>query len=158
MHAAEVWVTIQFLYRDWRATTRRCDMARCGAQYALRHGLVNAATRRCARCDTALWALRHGAVRAATRRCARCDTALCALRYGAVRVTPRFPVRSDWRIRTGFRDARLRTGTLYLIIIFFLNRTGACGYGPHLKTESKFYIQIKELPPKWCPSNLYTYN
>ena len=32
---------------------------------------------------------------------------------------------------------------------FFLNRTGACGYGPHLKTESKYYIQIKELPPEW---------
>ena len=33
-------------------------------------------------------------------------------------VTPRIPVRPDWRIRTDFRDARLRTGTLYLI--FFL--------------------------------------
>ena len=29
-------------------------------------------------------------------------------------VTPRFSVRPDLRIRTGFRDARLRTGTLYL--------------------------------------------
>ena len=48
-------------------------------------------------------------------------------------VTPRFPVRPDWRIRTGFWDARLRTGTLYLIF-FFLNRTGTCGYGPHLIT------------------------
>ena len=36
----------------------------------------------------------------------------------AVLVTPRFPARPDWRIRTGFRDARLRTGTLYLIFIF----------------------------------------
>ena len=34
-------------------------------------------------------------------------------------VTPRFPARPDWRIRTGFRDARLRTGTLYLIFFFF---------------------------------------
>ena len=33
-------------------------------------------------------------------------------------VTPRIPVRPDWRIRTGFRGARLRTGTLYLIFIF----------------------------------------
>ena len=40
---------------------------------------------------------------------------------------------------------------------FFLNRTGACGYDPHLKTEFKYYIQIKELPSKWCPSNLYTF-
>ena len=34
-------------------------------------------------------------------------------------VTPRTPARPDWRIRTGFRDARLRTGTLYLIFFFF---------------------------------------
>ena len=33
-------------------------------------------------------------------------------------VTPRFPVRPDWRIRTGFRDARLKTGTPYLIFFF----------------------------------------
>ena len=33
-------------------------------------------------------------------------------------VTPRFPARPDRRIRTGFRDARLKTGTPYLI--FFL--------------------------------------
>ena len=30
-------------------------------------------------------------------------------------VTPRFPARPDWRIRTGFRDARTYTGTLYLL-------------------------------------------
>ena len=36
---------------------------------------------------------------------------------------------------------------------FFKNRTDTCGYGPHLKTESKYYIQIEELPPEWCPSN-----
>ena len=34
-------------------------------------------------------------------------------------VTPRIPVRPDWRIRTGFQDARLRTGTHYLIFFFF---------------------------------------
>ena len=34
-------------------------------------------------------------------------------------VTPRIPARPDWWIRTGFRDARLRTGTLYLIFFFF---------------------------------------
>ena len=27
--------------------------------------------------------------------------------------------------------------------IFFLKPTGTCGYGPHLITESKYYIQIK---------------
>ena len=31
------------------------------------------------------------------------------------------------------RGARLRTGTLYLFFFFFLkNRTGTCGYDPHL--------------------------
>ena len=34
---------------------------------------------------------------------------------GKISVTPRFPVRPDLRIRTGFWDARLRTGTLDLI-------------------------------------------
>ena len=33
-------------------------------------------------------------------------------------VMPRFPVRPDWRIRTGFREARLNTGTLYLNFFF----------------------------------------
>ena len=37
------------------------------------------------------------------------------------------------------RSARLRTGTLYLT--FFLNRTGTCGYGPHLITiQNIIYI------------------
>ena len=35
---------------------------------------------------------------------------------------------------------------------FFLTELVPVGYGPHLKTESKYYIQIKELPPEWCPS------
>ena len=34
-------------------------------------------------------------------------------------VMPRIPVRPDWWIRTGFRDARTYTGTLYLLILFF---------------------------------------
>ena len=34
-------------------------------------------------------------------------------------VTPRIPVRPDWRIVTGFRDARPCTGTLYLKFFFF---------------------------------------
>ena len=33
-------------------------------------------------------------------------------------VTPRIPGRPNWRIRTGFRDARLRTGTFYLNFFF----------------------------------------
>ena len=37
------------------------------------------------------------------------------------------------------RGARLRTGTLYLV--FFFYRTGTCGYGPHLTTESKYHIK-----------------
>ena len=31
----------------------------------------------------------------------------------AATVTPRIPVRPDWRIRTGFRDSRLRNGTFF---------------------------------------------
>ena len=38
--------------------------------------------------------------------------------------------------------ARLRTGTLYLIFFFLKNRTGTCGYGPHLITESKYHIHL----------------
>ena len=34
---------------------------------------------------------------------------------------PGFPVRPDWRIRTGFRDARLRTGTLFFFFFFKQN-------------------------------------
>ena len=33
-------------------------------------------------------------------------------------VTPRFSARPDWRIRTGFRDARPYTEALYLIFFF----------------------------------------
>ena len=39
----------------------------------------------------------------------------------APNVTPRLPVRPNWRIRTGFRDARPNTGTLYLIFFLKLN-------------------------------------
>ena len=40
-----------------------------------------------------------------------------------------FPVtpRPDWRIRTGFRDARLRTGTLYRIFFFFKSQLAPVG-------------------------------
>ena len=57
-------------------------------------------------------------------------------------VRPRIQVRPDWQIRTDFRDARLRTGTLEMF--FFLNRSGTCGYGPHLITKSKSHIHITE--------------
>ena len=36
----------------------------------------------------------------------------------ASNVTPRIPARPDWRIRTGFRDARPNTGTPYLVFFF----------------------------------------
>ena len=71
-------------------------------------------------------------------------------------VTPRIPARPDWRIRTGFRDARLRTVTLYLIFFFFLNRTDTCGYGPHLITIQNIIYISRELPPEWCPSKSIT--
>ena len=45
------------------------------------------------------------------------------------------------------RDARPCTGTLYLI--FFLNRSGTCGYDPHLITESQYHIHL--------PSPIYIY-
>ena len=63
------------------------------------------------------------------------------LRMLLLDVTLRIPARPDWRIRTGFRDARLRTGTSFF---FFLkaNRTDTCGYGPHLITESKTHIHL----------------
>ena len=61
-------------------------------------------------------------------------------------VTPRFPVRPDWRIRTGFRDARLRTGTLF----FFLKQNWYLWVWPtsynrvkisYTFTESHLHIQ-----------------
>ena len=78
-------------------------------------------------------------------------------------VTPRFPVRPDWLIRTGFRGTRPYTGTLYLI--FFKSRTGTCGYGPHLITESKCHKHIKRTTTgvvsikiyKHLPSPIYKY-
>ena len=40
-------------------------------------------------------------------------------------VTPRISARPDWRIRTGFRDARLRTGTLFFF--FFKSQLAPVG-------------------------------
>ena len=57
-------------------------------------------------------------------------------------VTPRIPVRPDWRIRTGFRDARLRTGTHYLI--FFLKANWHLWVWPTSYNNSKYYIHITE--------------
>ena len=41
---------------------------------------------------------------------------------------------------------------------FFLNRTGTCGYGPHLITESKYqiYIQIKRTTTEVVSIKIYT--
>ena len=66
---------------------------------------------------------------------------------GRALVTPRIPVRPDWRIRTGFRDARLRTGTLFF---FFLKANWHLWVWPtsynrvkisHTFTESHLHIQ-----------------
>ena len=65
-----------------------------------------------------------------------------------VYVTPRIPARPDWRIRTGFRDARLRTRTLDLI--FFLKQNWYLWVWPtsynrvkisYTFTESHLHIQ-----------------
>ena len=66
----------------------------------------------------------------------------CDSDYAGDLVKPRIPARPDWWIRKGFRNVRLRTGTLYLRFFFFLKPTGTCGYGPHLITESKRTIYI----------------
>ena len=75
------------------------------------------------------------------------------LRLGVV--TPRFPVRPDWRIRTEFGGARPYIGTLYLI--FFKSRTCTCGYGPHIITESKWYIQFKRTTTEVVSIKIYTH-
>ena len=46
---------------------------------------------------------------------------------------------------SGTRDHILGLFTCF----FFLNRTGTCGYGPHLITESKYHIHL--------PSPIYNY-
>ena len=53
------------------------------------------------------------------------------------------------------RGARPYTGTLYLI--FFLNRTGTCGYDPHLITESKYHIHIKRTTTGVVSIKIYTH-
>ena len=67
-----------------------------------------------------------------------------------LRVTPRIPVLPDWRIRTGFRDARPNTGTLYLIFFFFLKQNWYLWVWPtsynrvkisYTFTESHLHIQ-----------------
>ena len=53
------------------------------------------------------------------------------------------------------RGTRPNTGTLYLI--FFLNRTCTCGYGPHLIIESKYHIQIKRTTTGVVSIKIYTH-
>ena len=66
-------------------------------------------------------------------------------------VTPRIPVRPDWRIRTGFRDARLTTGTLFFF--FFFKQNWHLWVWPTLIIIQNIIYECKELPPEWCPSN-----
>ena len=55
------------------------------------------------------------------------------------------------------RGARPYTRTLYLFF-FLLNRTGTCGYDPHLIKESKYHIHIqKNYHRSGVHQNLYTY-
>ena len=56
------------------------------------------------------------------------------------------------------RGARPYTGTLYLIYYFFFkSRTCTCGYGPHIITESKWYIQIKRTTTGVVSIKIYTH-
>ena len=45
----------------------------------------------------------------------------------------------------------------YLPDFFFLNQTATCGYGPHLITESKYYIQIKRTTTGVVSIKIYTH-
>ena len=54
------------------------------------------------------------------------------------------------------RSARPYTGTLYLNF-FFKSRTCTCGYGPHIITESKYYIQIKRTTTGVVSIKIYTH-
>ena len=55
-------------------------------------------------------------------------------------VTPRIPARPDWRIRTGFRDARTCTGTLYLIFFFFKTELVPVGMA-HILEHIRYHIK-----------------
>ena len=70
-------------------------------------------------------------------------------------VTPRFPVRPDWRIRTGFRGARPNWDSLP--DFFFQGQTYTCGYGPHLITKSKYHIHIKITTTGVVSIKIYTH-
>ena len=64
-------------------------------------------------------------------------------------VTPRIPARPDLRIRTGFRDARLRTRTPYLI--FFLKANW------HLWVWPTSYNRVKRTTTGVVSIKIYTH-
>ena len=70
-------------------------------------------------------------------------------------VTPRFPVQPDWRIRTGFLDARPYTETLYLIF-FFKAKLVPVGMA-QTSNNSKYYIQIKRTTTGVVSIKIYTH-
>ena len=71
-------------------------------------------------------------------------------------VTPRIPIRPDWRIRTSFRDARLRTGTLYLIF-FFKTELVPVGMA-HILSHNQNLIYIYRVPFTYTKLNFYFTN
>ena len=72
-------------------------------------------------------------------------------------VTPRIPARPDWQIRTGFRDARLRTGTLNLIF-FFKTELVPVGMAHILKQNPNIIYKSKNYHRSGVHQTLYTYN
>ena len=71
-------------------------------------------------------------------------------------VTPRIPVRPDWRIRTGFRDARLMTGTLFF---FFLKSNWCLWVWPTSYNIIKMlYTNKKDYHRSGVHQNLDKYN
>ena len=71
-------------------------------------------------------------------------------------VTPRFPVRPDWRIRTGFGVRNHLLG-LFIIIIFFQSLTYTCGYTNNFCNNQKSFTYTKELPQEWYPLEISTH-
>ena len=71
-------------------------------------------------------------------------------------VTPRIPVRPDWRIRTGFRDARLRTETLFFF--FFKTELVHVGMAHILKHNPNIIYKSKNYHRSGVHQNLDTYN
>ena len=65
-------------------------------------------------------------------------------------VTQRFPVRPDWRIRTGF-GVRNHILGLFTFFFFFQSLTYTRGYTNNFCNNQKSFTYTKELPPEWYP-------